>query len=210
MGGKNSCMATHQDLGAVGSTKMGQGGDLDAAVLAAANFSSSSPSQKLSLSFACKDLPNMDTFSLSDPFLVLYKQQGNMWHKLGQTEVIHDNLNPQWVTKMNVEYHFEQSERFKLEVYDIDDDKQPTNLAAQDFCGALEFQLHEVVTCIDQRMTKPLVNPKLSNLKGQVSVTAEEITATSNSEIVIFNPQAQLSEASGLYFFIIYKCISPG
>ena len=37
---------------------------------------------------------------------------------------------------------------------------------------------------------------------------AEEIQATSNSEIVIFNPVATLSEGSGLYFFIIYKMVS--
>lgn len=52
----------------------------------------------------------MDTMSESDPFAVLYKQSGRIWQKLGQTEVIHDNLNPAWVKKWAVDFHFEQSE----------------------------------------------------------------------------------------------------
>ena len=47
-----------------------------AAVLAATNFSGQGLSNKLQLNFKCEELPNMDTFSQSDPFVVLYKQQG--------------------------------------------------------------------------------------------------------------------------------------
>ena len=74
MGNRMTCSKEHLDASAVGAQKFGQGGDLDAAVLAAANFSQGGPSQKLSLSFSCRDLPNKDTLSLSDPFLVLFKQ----------------------------------------------------------------------------------------------------------------------------------------
>lgn len=55
---------------------MGRGGDIDAAVLAATSFNASGPTQKLSLGFKCEELPNMDTFSKSDPFCVIYKQDG--------------------------------------------------------------------------------------------------------------------------------------
>ena len=55
---------------------MGTGGDLDAAVLAATNFSGGGLSNKLSIGFKCENLPNMDTMSLSDPFVVLFKQAG--------------------------------------------------------------------------------------------------------------------------------------
>jgi hypothetical protein len=61
-----------------------------------------------------------------------------------------------------VEYHFEQQERFKIEVYDADDDKNLNNLANQEFLGGLEFQLHEVVTCIDQTLKKALPHPKMT------------------------------------------------
>ena len=102
----------------------------------------------------------MDTFSKSDPFCVLYKlDTGNRWRQIGKTEVIHDNLNPEWVKKILVDFHFEQSEKFKVEVYDSDDNSQQTqNLSAHDFIGYYEFSLHEVVTARDQITTKDLVN----------------------------------------------------
>ena len=75
------------------------------------------------------------------------------------TEVIHDNLNPEFVRKVLTEFHFERNDRFKIEVYDSDDDSQQTkNLGSHDFCGSLEFTLHQVVTARDQIMTKPLEN----------------------------------------------------
>jgi len=49
-------------------------------------------------------------------------------------------LNPEFVKKILVDFHFEQSEMYKVEVYDSDDDSQQTqNLSAHDFIGALEF-----------------------------------------------------------------------
>ena len=135
-----NCVETkHLDKGAVKSgAAMGGGSDLDAAVLATQNFGGGGLSNKLQISFAAENLPNMDTMSLSDPFVVFYKRQGNVWQQLGRTEIIHDNLNPRWVKKIMVDFHFEQQEQFKIEVYDSDDDKTK-NLNGQDFIGSLEF-----------------------------------------------------------------------
>jgi len=66
------------------------------------------------------------------------------------------------------------------------------------------------VTCIDQNLKRPLINPKLPNSKAQIQIVAEEVKASSNSEMVIFNPVAQLSDGSGFYFFIVYKIIALG
>lgn len=63
---------------------------------------------------------------------------------------------------------------FKVEVYDSDDD-QAKNLSAHDFIGALEFQMHEVVTSRDQIMTKPLICQKRGAGKnGNITISAEE------------------------------------
>ena len=56
---------------------MGQGRDLDDAVLAATNRSIDANAglvNFVTLSFACEDLPNLDTFTRTDGFLVLYSQ----------------------------------------------------------------------------------------------------------------------------------------
>ena len=202
----------HLDGTAISSAVMGRGGDIDAAVLAATTFGGSGGlSNKLSLGFRCEALPNMDTFSKSDPFVVFYQQKGNQWQKMGTTEVIHDNLNPEFVKKIMVDFHFEQKDSFKLEVYDSDDDTQLTkDLSAHDFIGSLEFTLHEVVTARDQIMGKDLVcSARGVGKSGKIFVSGEEQKATDNGEIVIFNPVAQLNE-DALCFFIIYRNIALG
>lgn len=81
--------------------------------------------------------------------VVLYKQTGNQWYKIGMTEVIMDNLDPTWVKSFDVQYHFEQRENYKVEVYDVDDMNNLNNFAGHDHVGTLEFALHEVVTARD-------------------------------------------------------------
>lgn len=59
-------------------------------------------------------------------------------------------------------------------------------------------------------MTQPLVNAnKPAGKSGKIVITAEEVEATANAEIVMFNPIANMSETS-LCFFIIYRNIAPG
>ena len=64
--------------------------------------------QKLILRFACTDLPNLDTYSLTDAFVVVWLMKGRTKQKVGQTECIDDNLNPEFVTAVQVDYHFEE------------------------------------------------------------------------------------------------------
>lgn len=151
----------------------------------------------------------MDTFSKSDPILFLFQKQGNAWQKIGQTEVIHDNLNPQWVTKCAVQYNFERNDQFRLEVYDIDDETNINDTKAHDPLGHLDFTLHEIVTCVDQIMKKPLINPVKPLIKSFVKVVAEEQKNNANSEICIFEPSCRFGESGNLYFFIVYKYHGP-
>ena len=64
-------------------------------VMAGGNFNQQS---RVELSVSCTKLLDLDTFSKSDPFAVLYKAtsegQKKSWLKLGRTEVIYDNLDP--------------------------------------------------------------------------------------------------------------------
>lgn len=159
-----SCMRTHQDAGAVSAGGIANSSrDLDDAVLAAVNqgieAAQSGLVSTVTLSFACRNLPNLDTFTRTDGMVVLSRRLGTQWQRIGLTEVISDNLDPAWVKSFDVQYHFEQRETFKVEVYDVDDLNNVTNLASHDFCGSLEFTIHEVVTARDQTLEKSLVSP---------------------------------------------------
>lgn len=119
-----TCFREHENQEAVGrGVATGSGKDLDDAVLAATSneINAHVLQQTLKLSFACKNLPNMDTFTRTDGMVVLFEKRGNMWQMLGMTEVIMDNLNPEWVKDFQVPYKFEEVQNFKVAVYDIDD-----------------------------------------------------------------------------------------
>ena len=49
--------------------------------------------------------------------------------KVGQTEVVADNLNPQFLTTVNMDYFFEQQQNLRLDIYDADDATALQNLA---------------------------------------------------------------------------------
>ena len=129
------------------------GRDLDDAVLAAVNQSINAAQsglvQTITLTFACQNLPNLDTFTRTDGMVIFSKQVGNQWQRLGMTEVIMDNLNPAWVKSFDVQYHFEKRELYKVDVYDVDDTANLNNIAGHDYVGSLEFTVHEVVTSRD-------------------------------------------------------------
>ena len=75
-----TCMRKHENAGAVSSNmqKFGVGQDLDDAVLAATNKSINEDGlvNIVTLSFACENLPNLDTFTRTDCMVVLYAQKG--------------------------------------------------------------------------------------------------------------------------------------
>jgi len=139
------------------------GKDLDDAVLAATSNmldAQAGLSQTLRLSFSCKDLPNLDTFTRTDGMAILYEKRGRGWNMVGNTEVIMDNLSPEWVKFFEVPYKFEEQQVFKVAVHDIDDFDNLRNFEQNKMVGEVEFMLHEVVTAKDQILSKNLVPSK--------------------------------------------------
>ncbi len=44
----------------------------------------------------------------SDPMVVVYAKKGDgRLEELGRTEVIPNSLNPEWIEKINIAFHFE-------------------------------------------------------------------------------------------------------
>ena len=153
MGDQLTCFRAHENQQAFSrGIAGGMGRDLDDAVLAATNnaIHGQGLSQTLRLTFACRDLPNLDTFTRTDGMAVLHEKKGSIWSMVGMTEVIMDNLNPEWVKCFDVPYKFEEKQIFRITVYDIDDFKNLQNWSSHDLVGRVEFTLHEVVTAKDQ------------------------------------------------------------
>lgn len=103
---------------------------------------------------------------------VLYEKKGNMWQMLGMTEVIMDNLDPEWVKAFDVPYKFEETQQFKVIMYDIDDFDNLKNWSSHDLVGELVFTLHEVVTAKDQILIKQISKNKQDAV---IEITGEEV-----------------------------------
>ena len=124
------------------------------------------------------------------------------------TEVIMDNLNPIWIKGFDVQYHFEQRENFKVEVYDIDNFDRLHDFGSHDYVGSVQFALHEVVTAREQTLERNIVNVKRAEGKsGIIKITAEEKTLKASEE-VFMKFSASFPIMTGRYFFLIHKRIS--
>jgi hypothetical protein len=124
---------------------------------------------------------------------------------LGMTEVIMDNLNPEWVKDFQVPYKFEEVQYFKAIVYDVDDYDNVRNWDKHDLVGELEFTLHEVATAKDQLFVKPISKGKRD---ATIEIAAEEVNLQASSEQVIMIPRvefANMANRGEMLFFLIYR-----
>ncbi|ODN05578.1 Copine-8 [Orchesella cincta] len=143
------------------------------------------PTSTVEISISCRNLLDMDVFSRSDPMCVVYHHPAGMshWVELVRTEVIWDNLDPDFVTKVAIDYRFEIEQPLRFEVYDID--APSANLENHDFLGYAECTLAQVVAAGYQGLSLPLLqnkskyypilpkNAKIS--KGSIILLAEEL-----------------------------------
>ena len=96
--------------------------EVEAAVkMAMGKISYLDPNTNIELHFSCKDLPNIGIIdSTIDTFIVMYLNSNRAkeeWEKVGETEVIHNNLNPKFTTSINCKYLFEEKQFAKVEIY---------------------------------------------------------------------------------------------
>jgi len=135
---------------------------------------SSIPTSKVELSLSCSKLADMDTFSKSDPFAVLYLQDsrsGN-WVYVDRTETIDNTLEPHWAKKFVLDFQFEKRQMIKVEVYDSDSNS--SKLTDHDFIGSCVCSLGEVLVAQGKGDTRPLIGTKKDQT---ITLVAEELLA---------------------------------
>ena len=98
------------------------------------------------LFFSAEALPNLDSGSKSDCFLVIFSLKNGIKTRVGTTEIIPNNLAPTWVNTILVDYFFEEAQQFVAEIYDADSAKSLEDLKKHDYIGSLEFKLSQVIS----------------------------------------------------------------
>jgi len=135
------------------------------------------PTSTVEISISCSKLEDMDTFSKSDPFCVLYVKdsKSNQWHCFGKTETIDNTLEPHFQKKFVLSYKFEERQQLRFDVYDSD--SSSSNLEDHDFIGSMECSLGEVITQQGRGLTRQLIGAGKSarNKKQTITVTSEEL-----------------------------------
>uniref|UniRef100_A0A1A8JYV7 Copine-8 n=1 Tax=Nothobranchius kuhntae TaxID=321403 RepID=A0A1A8JYV7_NOTKU len=141
--------------------------------------SGSIPATKVEITVSCRNLLDKDTFSKSDPLVVLYTQgtESKQWREFGRTEVIDNTLNPDFVRKYILDYFFEEKQNLRFDVYDIDSKspdlaKHPNDF--NDFLGQVFCTLGEIVGSPASRLEKPLVGIP-GKTCGTIILSVEEL-----------------------------------
>ena len=95
------------------------------------------------ISISCKGLTKKDVLSKSDPFCILYLQEGHSYRELGRTEMIKDNQNPVFQKTIITRFYFEEEQVVKFSVEDYDGPKK------SDHQGSAIIRLAEIASTGD-------------------------------------------------------------
>ncbi|RDX76473.1 Protein BONZAI 1 [Mucuna pruriens] len=144
---------------------------------------------QIELSFSASGLIDRDVLSKSDPMMVIYARGKNgALEELGRTEVILNSLNPTWITKHTLIYHFEVVQVLVFRVYDVDTqfhnvDVKMLKLEEQQYLGEATCALSEIITKFDRSMTLDLHREDSSRSIqsqscGKLKVHAEECVSS--------------------------------
>ncbi|CAJ1055270.1 copine-9-like [Xyrichtys novacula] len=133
------------------------------------------PATKIEVTVSCRSLLDVDTFSKSDPVVVLYLQGVGTkeWREFGRTEVIDNTRNPDFVRKFVLDFFFEEKQNLRFDVYNVD--SRSCNISKHDFLGQTFCTLGEIIGSTGGRLEKTL-----SGIPGKkcgvIILTAEELS----------------------------------
>ena len=117
------------------------------------------------ISISCKALIRKDLLSKSDPFCILYLQEGRSYREIGRTETIKDDQNPVFQKTILARYNFEEEQIVKFSVEDYDGPKK------SDMQGYVMLRLAEIASS-GEAVTFDLKNKGKS--AGKITLKAEE------------------------------------
>ncbi|XP_071823629.1 copine-3-like isoform X2 [Apostichopus japonicus] len=142
---------------------------------------------KVEMRLSCKNLMDKDIASKSDPLVVvmIYDQMTKKWTEVDRTERIKNNQNPTFTKGVIMEYHFEEVQKVKFSVYDIDNNTK--DLRDDDFLGETECTVGQLVSA--KKITKPLVlKDGKPAKKGTITIDTEEVAE--NHDVLVLSFRA--------------------
>ena len=126
-------------------------------------------SMQVNLFISGRKLKDLDTFSKSDPQCRLYENKNGNWQEIARTEVINNNLNPDFKTSFTVAYYFEKVQHFKFMMVDVDNGQN------YDTIGEVEVKMGSLMGAARQTWTGNLTLNGSNANRGQLIVRTQAI-----------------------------------
>lgn len=128
-------------------------------------------SVKVELTISARDLKDLDALSKSDPMCIVYEfvEKHKNWVKIGSTEQIKNNLNPDFMTPICLEYQFERLQKLKFHFIDGDGNGE------YDEIGFFETDIGHIMGSRNQRCEGKLMFDKGKKSRGLVIIRGEPI-----------------------------------
>ncbi|CAK75399.1 unnamed protein product (macronuclear) [Paramecium tetraurelia] len=156
--------------------------------------------EKLDLYISCRQLDDLDIVSDLDPYAVIYLKHNNHWTKFGQTELVKNNLNPNYKTSIQLEYHFEVQQHLKLEVYHYISPTQSKvkYLSRLQVVGIAETTVALIVASRDQILMGDLIN--ISGRRSGYFIIQADIIKQIKDEIILTLSAHDIKETRFLFW----------
>ncbi|KAL7709252.1 copine i-like protein [Lotmaria passim] len=149
----------------------------------------------------CNKLKDTDVTSKSDPYAILYEITDGRRAEAGRTEVVRNNLNPEFQTCIPVNYFFEMRQTMRVEIWDKD------TKTKDDPLGSAQFTMGQLMSSRGSTLTLNL------DLKGTVTLTASYIGSQRGTVALTFRgrdlKKMDLFSKSDPYFFL-YRQLPSG
>ena len=159
---------------------------------------------------AARKLKDLDVVTVSDPICVLYIYSGGQWQEFARTEVVWNNLNPEWVKIFRVMYVFEIRQPLLFRVYDVD--SETASLRDQDFIGEATIDLSQIVGSTEPTQLELRV-PKKNEKRGTLIITPEQVensASVCNGRIRAMKLKKMHTFSRNTPFFVISKASEGG
>jgi hypothetical protein len=167
----------------------------------------------IELHVAGRQLKDVDIITVSDPICVLFTPtdgQSGGWTEVARTEVVWNNLNPQWVTFFRVMYVFEIRQPLMFRVYDVD--SATAQLNSHDFIGEAQIDLAQIVSQVTPTELT-LTLPGRREPRGTLVISHEQVENISSLVCARFIGE-RLKKMRFLFsnapFFVVAKAAEGG
>uniref|UniRef100_A0A8C5D911 Copine-4-like n=1 Tax=Gouania willdenowi TaxID=441366 RepID=A0A8C5D911_GOUWI len=134
---------------------------------------SSSCLTKIELRLTCKNLSDRDALSKPDPCFILKMKSHGQWMEVDRTEVIRSSVNPTYSKVFTLDFYFEEVQRLRFELYDINSSYNGTKEA--DFLGSVECTLGQVSARVTSWFWL-VIQVERTQATGGTWISAEELT----------------------------------